>query len=277
MRKIDKPEFAIKEVCDAMPCLKYSERVIEKTNNYDKYIKELRPLYEDEKNYISLDNEYKDHMKKMYSERFSNKQYDVYRFYKGIRNSQKSCPYCNIFSHRITQVDHYLPKSKFPSLAISPENLVPICTDCNDEKSNYYSLNRNEMLIHPYLDDFISNPFDYIKCEIIESIPIGFRIYIDKLENWNECQYNRVRFHFKKLHLDEIYRTYFEEEFQAYIYEIEELVMENDIEQLKKNIMRRVNSYKRSNTSPWLYAGFDSLQKSEWFFNIYLKSVFHSS
>ena len=34
----------------------------------------------------------------------------------------------------VDTLDHYLPKSKYPSLSINPLNLIPICNKCNKTK-----------------------------------------------------------------------------------------------------------------------------------------------
>jgi hypothetical protein len=41
------------------------------------------------------------------------------------------CPYCD-GEIQTPELDHYLSKSRFPLLACSPWNLVPICRSCND-------------------------------------------------------------------------------------------------------------------------------------------------
>jgi hypothetical protein len=58
-------------------------------------------------------------------------------FWQENRAILKVCPACDGESPTITRervfsdVDHFLPKSLYPFLAIHPYNLVPICTDCN--------------------------------------------------------------------------------------------------------------------------------------------------
>jgi 5-methylcytosine-specific restriction endonuclease McrA len=42
---------------------------------------------------------------------------------------------CYVCGGKATQVDHLLPKSKYPELALSLENLKPICWPCNREKN----------------------------------------------------------------------------------------------------------------------------------------------
>lgn len=44
------------------------------------------------------------------------------------------CPVCvkeNIFSAGEGEVDHYFPRRRYPTLALHPYNLLPVCCDCN--------------------------------------------------------------------------------------------------------------------------------------------------
>ena len=75
------------------------------------------------------------------------------------------CPYCGVKTiipydgpdnnTEKPQIDHYLPKSKFPFFAISYFNLFPVCTECNNfhNKGEHNPLTvdyREERLMHPY-------------------------------------------------------------------------------------------------------------------------------
>ena len=70
------------------------------------------------------------------------------------------CPYCNrVFVQNITlanggsmkgQLDHFLPKEKFPYLAISKYNLVPSCPFCNSVTLKGSTDPRMEHMVSPY-------------------------------------------------------------------------------------------------------------------------------
>ena len=51
MKKIDKPQIKQEDICDSLPDLKYRERVIEKSKNYEKYLDDINLLFDDEKKY----------------------------------------------------------------------------------------------------------------------------------------------------------------------------------------------------------------------------------
>lgn len=253
------------EVCDAFKELKYRQRILEKSEHYKDYLDDLQPLLNDEQSMICADEEYAKYMKKLYTSQFAHKGHNAYKFYSIIRSAQHTCAYCNLIARSVSELDHYLPKSIFPSLAISPVNLVPICSDCNFKKREYYSVKRDEMLIHPYFDEFVNQSFDFIKCTVIEKIPIGFSFSVEKLQNWSECTYNRAVKHFQMFNLEEIYRAEFDQTFTSYVYELYTIYNKFSIEDVKKAIKLRMTSYKNGN-QPWLYAGFDAILNSEWFF-----------
>ncbi|WP_317411840.1 HNH endonuclease, partial [Clostridium baratii] len=221
MKKIKEPSLRQEEICNSFSDLKYKERVIEKSIKYKEILSNVEEHLEDENKFQKINEDYSDYMKKMYSSRFSNKQYkNIYKFYQEIRSKEKYCPYCNVPTREVRQVDHYLPKSNFPGLALVVKNLVPICKDCNEVKGNYYSLDKENQLIHPYYDIEMIDAFEYIECSIIEKTDIGFQFSIKKLDSWSDIFYKRVVFHFKKLKIDEIYLSDFIAEYDIYIDEL---------------------------------------------------------
>lgn len=277
MKKIDMPNITQVEVCDSFKNMRYRQRILDNSEHYMDYLNNLQPLLDDEQAMKRADEEYAEYMKKLYTGQFAHKGCQAYKFYKIIRNSQHTCAYCNFYVRSVSQLDHYLPKSVFPSLAISPVNLIPICSDCNFNKREYYSVKKDEMIIHPYFDDLAKQSFDFIKCTVIETFPIGFSFSINKLQNWSDCTYNRVVKHFQMLELKDLYRTDFEATFESYVYELKSIYQDGNIDDVKKAIERRMNSYLQIKSSPWLYAGFYSILNSEWFFQNFLHNLIKSN
>jgi hypothetical protein len=274
MKKIKKPDISQPEIYNAFDNLKYKDIIEEKSLNYGTYFDNLKTLYDFETKKIREDSSYKEYMKKMYSQRFSNKNYPLlYKYYTIIRTSTTYCPYCNYPTHSIRQVDHYFPKASFPSLALTIENLVPICMDCNRLKLEYYSLNKSEMLIHPYYDEFVDDAFEFIYCNVIEKDHIGFKFSIKKLDYWNDLIFNRVNLHFKNLELDKLYSSDFEADFSVYIEELKELYIDCDEDSVKEALKRKIRSYKKSNIKPWYYAGYNAIINCVWFFDYYIKHI----
>lgn len=86
------------------------------------------------------------------------------------RLKAETCPFCNrIYTKTLMkgsdgggirpELDHFYPKSKYPYLAVSLFNLIPICSYCNRQKSNHaemYTRSRRyrHSIIYPYDEAF---------------------------------------------------------------------------------------------------------------------------
>ncbi|MGE7983696.1 HNH endonuclease [Solibacillus sp. NPDC093137] len=166
----------------------------ERFKNYKGYILLQERLYflrgiDNKFNYISLGNPIED--------RISTTQFkDLYdrklvggngrAIYNAIFKSTEICPTCLL--RGIDQVDHFLPKSKYPLYSVSPLNLVPICEKCNGVKS---AKDANTFtFIHPYFHEL--NDLTWLKARIhIDSNIIGFNYFMDipdTLENHIELE-----------------------------------------------------------------------------------------
>ncbi|MEY8336552.1 hypothetical protein AALB16_00760 [Lachnospiraceae bacterium 62-35] len=96
------------------------------------------------------------------------------------------CPYCNrnyVYSsdgYRTCQLDHYYSKNRYPILAISFYNLIPVCASCNlhkkEEEFEFYPHDLNsidEMLKFSFElngPDYLKNRDD-VKVILVESKP----------------------------------------------------------------------------------------------------------
>ena len=90
-------------------------------------------------------------IKKLYTDKFSKKDTVGYKYYKLIRlNANGVCPICGRGAPKT--LDHFLPKSEYPLLCVTPCNLVPICRDCNTEKKDITSIDYFGLPFHPYFD-----------------------------------------------------------------------------------------------------------------------------
>ena len=61
---------------------------------------------------------------------YSNKEWAAARKHVFARDGY----HCYVCNATATQIDHLLPKSKYPELALNLENLKPICWNCNKSK-----------------------------------------------------------------------------------------------------------------------------------------------
>ncbi|SUC10274.1 Uncharacterised protein [Pasteurella canis] len=140
--------------------------------------------------------------------------YDYFRdrrcggFYDELINNAKNpkikCPYCGGIGMPM-ELDHFLPKSKLGYYSILPYNLIPSCKDCNQSyKSTFIPENKNEQLIHPYLDDncFFEEQWLFAQCHLDNDNVIHINYYVSPPNNWREDKKSKVKFHFDKFKLD---------------------------------------------------------------------------
>lgn len=91
----------------------------------------------------------------VYDEKFARKgspgRETYYEVIRDIpKNQKKPCPICGR-KGKMT-LDHFLPKSEYPTLCVTPENLLPICLECNTEKGTKSESNGYGLPVHLYFD-----------------------------------------------------------------------------------------------------------------------------
>lgn len=91
-------------------------------------------------------------MSSLYREEFADRRGENHEDYDKIRVRADLCLACG---HReVGTLDHHVPKSLFPALAVAPLNLTPMCFVCNRAKSTAVARTDGTRFIHPYFDTF---------------------------------------------------------------------------------------------------------------------------
>ena len=135
-----------------------------------------------------------DEMEKVYTTRMAKKGAPGRPVYDRIKAAAPHaiCPLCG---HRtVSTLDHYLPKSIYPSLVVVPNNLVPACSDCNKLKLSHVAGTQEGQTMHPYYDD-VSSP-QWLFAEVIEDAPVSISFYVRPDENCDSLLKDRVKKHF---------------------------------------------------------------------------------
>lgn len=145
-------------------------------------------------------NEFKDKMVKLYKEKFSNKKYSTLRdYYDEIKllSPNNICPYC--LKRMVKNLDHFLPKTVYPSLSISDANLIPSCSDCNHDK-----LNSNEVYINYYFEE-IDDDY-YMECyPDFSNNDVNFKFRLVKPSGWKEEKFTRLTKQFSETNILDYY------------------------------------------------------------------------
>lgn len=152
-------------------------------------------------------------MMDLYTQYFSKKGTHARKFYEKIINNAKNpkiqCPFCGGIGEP-NELDHFLPKSKFGYYSIFPYNLIPICKDCNQKyKKEFYPKERNQQLIHPYLDDDCFFDEQWLFANIIidfDDITLStVKFYANPPHHWSDDKKGKIQFHFDMFDLKKRY------------------------------------------------------------------------
>lgn len=111
------------------------------------------------------------------------------------------CPLC---AHRaVTTLDHHLPKAHYPALAVTPDNLVPACSDCNKSKLASVPHAAEDVTIHPYFDNVADRRWLY--ADVVQVAPAAMRFRVEPPAEWDPLLAERLRRHFQSLKISQLY------------------------------------------------------------------------
>lgn len=128
------------------------------------------------------------------------------------------CPYCEV--GRPETLDHFLPKSKFCSFAITPINLVPACFTCNAKyKKKFSGQAHSGVFVHPYFEDTERDIWLHATLDF-EAGVVSF--FADPGNQFSEDMRAKILNTFEKLSL----RDRYSEEGNAKLENIKKLILE---------------------------------------------------
>jgi hypothetical protein len=111
------------------------------------------------------------------------------------------CPQCGV--GRVRTLDHYLPKKRFPELAVAPANLVPACRDCNFDKQEYYSNQAKDYIFHPFFDNW--DIYALVEAQLHYAPRVHLVYSIGAPQNAPATIIERAKTHFRVLKLAALY------------------------------------------------------------------------
>lgn len=124
----------------------------------------------------------------------------------------KICPLCG--QRTVSGLDHYLPKSEFTLLVVTPRNLVPACTDCNKAKLALVPSTAVDQTLHPYYDH-LEDYETWLVAEISPGPPLAATFKADAPAYWPTEWRSRVSTHFDVLNLDSLFTSHAAQEWAS--------------------------------------------------------------
>lgn len=171
------------------------------------------------------------------------------------------CPLCG--QRQVSTLDHFLPKSKHPALAVAPLNLVPACKDCNTAKLAKTASSPTSVTLHPYFDDIEGE--QWLRAEVRQTAPASLRFKVVAPEGWAPILASRVRHHFETFGLSELYSVYAGEEIRNIQFELTALFESGGSGAVGDHLRRGAMSRANAQLNSWQTATYEALADSRWF------------
>lgn len=142
-------------------------------------------------------------MKKVYEEKLAKKRAKGRGYYDAILDlaPHRRCPICGV--QRAETLDHYLPKSKVPTLALDPGNLIPACERCNKRKGDLLEKDPHKMPVHTYYDRIPEGKWLHVT--LGDHLEAAYYTKCPDTEEWESGIRSRVGRHLEIYDLEELY------------------------------------------------------------------------
>lgn len=126
------------------------------------------------------------------------------KYYNEIKKQafRNICPICGI--RQVKTLDHYLPKSQFPTLSVTPNNLIPACLECNVDKKDEVSLDSKNVPVHLYFDSIPDDKFLHVT--VMDNLEVLYYISCPNVED--EGLKARLEKHLDFYKLHELYSSH---------------------------------------------------------------------
>jgi len=171
------------------------------------------------------------------------------------------CPLCG--QRDVWSLDHFLDKSRYPSLALTPTNLVPACYECNFAKRSHAPKAAGQFTLNPYFDNIEGGL--WLHASIIEGLPIGVVFRIEAPEGSSRLLEERVHSHFSVFQLANLYASHAAEEL-SYIEDSMRLMIETSgTDSTRSFLIGEAASREIQRKNSWQTALYRALAASEWY------------
>jgi hypothetical protein len=177
-------------------------------------------------------------------------------------STDDKCPLC--LRTPVEELDHYLPKSPFARVALTPANLYPVCSKCNRKMSNTFVTDQTELPLHPYFDRI--GGLSWLTAELTETGLGTLQFRVNRLDDWDDVTFARVTNHFESRGLGTLWGSSASNFFvgnRKYFRGIYQLAAGAD--KLKQTLLSLADSYDEEAYEPWRAVALRIWAESDWF------------
>ena len=183
----------------------------------------------------------------VYKYKFAKMKSPGRRYYDKLLNAPREgfCPICGV--RQVSTLDHYLPKSKYPLLAITLPNLIPSCSDCNRNKMVYIPKCIEDAPFHPYFDDL--SDVIWLEAEIFEDRTIKY--YVACPETWDRVLKERLSGFLQVYKLQKVYAAHAIREWESMRKLTKELYQSGGSPELHQHLLNMKESVEEVDLNWW--------------------------
>lgn len=174
-----------------------------------------------------------------------------------IRVPLSRCPFCGL--NHVSTLDHFLPKTKYPSLSVIPTNLVPSCKDCNTGKSSSVAKTGSSQPLHPYFDREPFHTEQWLFARVIDSQPMTVAYEVLPPMGWTPENKSRVEAHFTEFKLYLRYSIEAANELASQEYIFNKYIESLEYDSLFSDLEDRYFAHEKLNINSWQTALYQAL------------------
>lgn len=167
------------------------------------------------------------------------------------------CPFCG--QNPVSTLDHYLPKESRWALAITPDNLIPACRDCNYWKGYACPQEENTQPFHPYFDPVGNNQWLFASVERTAGLWVRFYVE-DAVEG-----HGRAQHHFELFKLGALYKTYAADELVNIRHQLVNLYAAGGTAAVRSHLLGQAESRREAHLNSWQTALYQALASDDRF------------
>ncbi|MGW3073918.1 HNH endonuclease [Kitasatospora sp. NPDC001132] len=168
---------------------------------------------------------------------------------------------CTLCGHGLAAtLDHQLPKTLYPLLAVAPLNLVPACRDCNSNKRELAPASAEEQTLHPYFDSD-TQQYTWLTAHITGAPEPSVTFQATPPPDMPPLLAARARHHFAVLRLGLLYAPQAGPEMRV----LSGMLIRLPRSELRSYLRERAEVWAAENPNCWQAALYRALADSDWY------------
>lgn len=199
----------------------------------------------------------------VYDQRMAGKKGPGRHIYDKIKSLPQFgiCPFCD---HRpVSTLDHLLPKGLFPDFAVTPDNLIGACADCNKLKLDFAPLTEADVLLHPYFDNVENGR--WLTAEVVEGRVAAVLFRTKPVAEWPSVLNDRVKQQFKMLGLSSLYGAQAAREISEQAFLLGNIHDSSGMDYVRAELIGQAQSREYAYLNSWRAVMCRALGESDWF------------